>query len=286
MVLRFYLRFESVVNIRIVESKHFKIWISILTTILHFISWFLKFSLPEAGFINASQAGFIPGRSIADNILLASELIKGYSSKHISPRCMLKIDLRKAYDSLEWPFLKTMLQELGFPSKFVGWIMKCLNTVSYSILLNGYPSAPIQAKKGLRQGDPMSPFLFALGREYLWRCLQCDTSNPVLNFHPRCKKLNITHMMFADDLLMFSRADSNSVKIIFDAFSKFLEASGLAANLDKSSVYMAGVTNDEEQIIRVGLGMVKGSFPFKYLGVPLTTGNWDTLTAGLLLIKL
>lgn len=62
--------------------------------------------------VNESQAGFIPGRSIPDNILLASELIKGYSRKHISPRCTIKIDLRKAYDSLQWSFLKTMLHEL------------------------------------------------------------------------------------------------------------------------------------------------------------------------------
>lgn len=86
--------------------------------------------------VNCAQAGFIPGRSIADNILLASELIKGYSRKNSSPGCMMKVDLKKAYDSIEWPFLKTMLSELGFPERFTEWIMQCLSTVSYSILVN------------------------------------------------------------------------------------------------------------------------------------------------------
>ncbi|XP_056688014.1 uncharacterized protein [Spinacia oleracea] len=97
--------------------------------------------------IRNSQSGFIPGRNISDNILLASELVKCYCRKYISPRCMIKVDLKKAYDSIEWPFLKQMLQELGFPGKFVHWIMQCLYSVSYSILLNGAPTSPIHAKK-------------------------------------------------------------------------------------------------------------------------------------------
>lgn len=86
--------------------------------------------------------------------------------------------------------------------------MECLSTVSYSILINGYPTTPIQEKKGLGQGGPMSPFLFALGMEYLLGCLQVETAAPEFNFHPRFKKLGITHMMFVDDLLRI-RADNN-----------------------------------------------------------------------------
>ncbi|XP_056688153.1 uncharacterized protein [Spinacia oleracea] len=112
--------------------------------------------------VNESQSGFIPGRQIPDNILLATELIKAYTRAHISPRCLLKMDLRKAYDSIEWPFLRSVMIELGFPECFVGWIMSCITTVSYSILINGTPTYPFKEKKGLRQGDPMSPFLFAL----------------------------------------------------------------------------------------------------------------------------
>lgn len=78
-------------------------------------------------------------------------------------------------------------------------------------------------------------------------------------------------MMFTDDLLMFSRVDKNLVQVIFDAFTKFSSAYALAANLDSSNVYMTGVSNDEKYSISGGLAMMKGSFPFKYLGVPLTT---------------
>ena len=70
--------------------------------------------------IDLAQSGFIPGRNISDNILLATELIKGYTNKNISPRCMLKIDLKKAYDSIEWSFLESVMCEIGFPTKFVG----------------------------------------------------------------------------------------------------------------------------------------------------------------------
>ncbi|XP_048503093.1 secreted RxLR effector protein 78-like [Beta vulgaris subsp. vulgaris] len=161
--------------------------------------------------IDLAQAGCMPGRNISDNILLATELIKGYNTKHISPRCMMKVDLKKAYDSIEWPFLQMMMNKLGFPSRFINWVMACVSSVSFSILINGAPCKPFKAKKGLRQGDPMSPFLFAIGMEYLSRCLGSLKHNPDFNFHPRCERLHITHLMFADYLLMFARADASSL---------------------------------------------------------------------------
>ncbi|XP_021728395.1 uncharacterized protein LOC110695474 [Chenopodium quinoa] len=107
--------------------------------------------------------------------------------------------------------------------------------------------------------------------EYFSRCLDELRLSPDFNFHPRCEKLNLTHMMFADDLLMFSRADSVSVKLLFQAFSKFSGASGLSANLDKSEVYFGGVSVDVQNELRELLGVSQGSIPFRYLGVPLSS---------------
>ncbi|XP_019228498.1 PREDICTED: uncharacterized protein LOC109209643 [Nicotiana attenuata] len=87
--------------------------------------------------IGKSQSAFIEGRSIIGNILFSHELFKGYTRKGLSPRCVLKVDLRKAYDSLDWHFLRYMLTELGFPQKFIHWVMECVSTVSYSLMLNG-----------------------------------------------------------------------------------------------------------------------------------------------------
>ncbi|XP_021774063.1 uncharacterized protein LOC110738014 [Chenopodium quinoa] len=117
----------------------------------------------------------------------------------------------------------------------------------------------------------MSPFLFAIGMEYLSRCL-CELGRvPDFNYHPRCERLAITHLMFADDLLMFSRADNCSVKLLFCAFQKFSQASGLVANLSKSEVYFGGITQAEQDTLLSELGMATGTIPFKYLGVPLSS---------------
>ena len=90
-----------------------------------------------ADIIYESQAGFIPGRKISDNIILAHELVKTYTRKNISPRNMLKIDLKKAYDSVEWSFLAHVMGGLGFPEMFIQSVMHCVKTVNCTIVVNG-----------------------------------------------------------------------------------------------------------------------------------------------------
>lgn len=119
------------------------------------------------GIIGCSQSTFIETRAITENILLSHELFKGYTKKNISPRCFLKVDLGKAYNTLEWTFLKAMLVEIGFPKKFINCIMEYVSTMSYSFMLNRGLTKPFQVKRVLRQMDPMSPYLFVIAMEYL-----------------------------------------------------------------------------------------------------------------------
>ncbi|XP_070031557.1 uncharacterized protein [Nicotiana tomentosiformis] len=127
------------------------------------------------------------------------------------------------------------------------------------------------ADNGLRQGDPISPFLFAIVMEYLSRSLNELKKDPSFQHHPGCRKLDITHMSFADDLLLFAKGNLSLVTTIYKYFSQFSEASGLHANLGKSSVYFGGVKQDVKKRILDHLGFEQDSLPFKYLGIPLST---------------
>ncbi|XP_019242685.1 PREDICTED: uncharacterized protein LOC109222832 [Nicotiana attenuata] len=124
----------------------------------------------------------------------------------------------------------------------VNLIMECVSTVTYALLINGGLTPRFQARKGLRQVDLMSPYLLVLVMKYLNRSLKQLKSNPDFNYHPKCSKLGVVHIFFADDLLMCCRADKVFINLTMKQFEHFSAASGLQANMEKSSLYVAGLS--------------------------------------------
>ncbi|KAL0283962.1 UNVERIFIED_CONTAM: Retrovirus-related Pol polyprotein from type-2 retrotransposable element R2DM [Sesamum radiatum] len=220
--------------------------------------------------ISPSQNAFVPGRAIGDNILLAQELFSGYNQKHLPPRCALKVDLRKAYDTVEWDFLTAVLILFGFPEQFIQWIVECVTTPSFSVCLNGAPHGFFKGARGLRQGDPMSPFLFVLVMEVLTLILlQRIEQNGGFSYHWRCDRIQLFQLGFADDLLLFSKADPNSVRLFKEGLTVFAELSGLQANLQKSNLILSRSATPLRDTLLAILDFQEGHLPLRYLGLPL-----------------
>ena len=227
----------------------------------------LRQVLPDL--ILENQGGFVHGRFIVHNIMVVQDLVKHYGRKAVKPSCLMKIDLQKAYDTVDWQFLYEMLTYLEFPCSFVKMVMQCVTTPMFSLMLNGSMHGFFKSKRGLRQGDPISPLLFVICMEYLSRILSrmCESSH--FQFHPRCKDIKLTHLCFADDLILCSKGEYQSILLLLQAFKLFSNSAGLKANQQKSSVYCHGMPENEVQRVVDVSGFSRSSLPFKYLGVPI-----------------
>ncbi|GKC32155.1 RNA-directed DNA polymerase, eukaryota, reverse transcriptase zinc-binding domain protein [Tanacetum coccineum] len=224
------------------------------------------------GLIDPNQGAFIGGRQISDNILLIQELMNGYTWKGKSRRCAFKVDIQKAYDTVSWDFLKMCLDYFGFHRKMVDWIMVCLSTTSFSININGDSCGFFKAKRGLRQGDPISPYLFTIVMEAfnLMVKRQISIDNRFM-FHWGCKEMGITHLCFADDLMLLCHADMVSASILRRALDEFSLSSGLYPSIAKSTVYFGNVPNNVKCSILTMMPFEEGELPARYLGVPLVS---------------
>ncbi|CAK8538445.1 unnamed protein product [Lathyrus sativus] len=148
--------------------------------------------------------------------------------------------------------------------------MTMVSTISYRFNVNGQLTDILEAKMGLRQGDPISPLLFVIVMECLNRYLYKMQEDCDFNFHPKCEKLKITNLCFEDDLLMFARGDKVSVEKMMNTYGMFSKATGLVVNPQKCRMYCASMDDLNKQNILRASGFQEGQLPFKYLGVPVT----------------
>ncbi|PKI38961.1 hypothetical protein CRG98_040644 [Punica granatum] len=134
----------------------------------------------------------------------------------ISPRYASRADIMKAFDSVSWDFLLNILRAIEVPAEFINWVETCITGPVFSVNINGGIEGYFQGSKGLRQGDPLSPYLFVMTIEVLSRLLDSAAAEGRIAYHPTCRKAHPTHLGFADDLIIFTQGDGKNVQFWFD----------------------------------------------------------------------
>ncbi|KAA3469841.1 reverse transcriptase [Gossypium australe] len=227
--------------------------------------------------INEAQGAFIPGRLISDNMLIAYEVLHSLKMKKNGRRgnFSLKLDMSKAYDRVEWDFLAGMMKSLGFHDDWMVLIMRCVISVSYSISFNGMSSDWFSSSRGLRQGDPLSPYLFLLCAEVFSTLLEDAKQNGRMRGASIGReRFAINHLFFADDCILFRDATHEGVCAVRDIIREYEMCAGQKVNYNKSLIYFGANVKEEvkEDITRV-LGVRVASSPEKYLGLPMMVGR-------------
>ncbi|KAF7140800.1 hypothetical protein RHSIM_Rhsim06G0055700 [Rhododendron simsii] len=200
--------------------------------------------------ISKNQSAFIQNRQISDNILVAHEVVHYLKQKKWGKvGCMaLKLDVAKAYDRVEWHYLEAVMRRMGFHSQWVKWIMSCVTSVSYSVNINGQQHGYVKPQRGLRQGDPLSPYLFLLCAEGFSGLLKQRERQGQLKGIQICRGgPYISHLLFADDSLVFCKAtkeESGAVKEVLDTYR---QASGQLINNSKSSILFSSNTGADQR---------------------------------------
>jgi hypothetical protein len=198
-----------------------------------------KFCLDKC--ILEEQSAFVEGRSILDNALIAMEVIHALKrrTRGCKGELTLKLDISKAYDKVDWGFLKGILTRLGFSDKWVQWMM-CVITVNYSVLMNFDKVGPIYPGRGLKQGDPLSSYLFILATEGLTTLIKQSIGRGEIHGIKICRGAPMmTHLLFADDCFLFCRANIAEASHLMSVLDTYSAASGHELNLSKSEVFFS-----------------------------------------------
>ncbi|OMO60226.1 reverse transcriptase [Corchorus capsularis] len=175
------------------------------------------------------------------------ELVCGYHRPNMSPRCALKIDLKKAFDTLDWDFILNIFKALKFPDLFIKWISACITYPKFSVSVNGGLEGYFSGARGVRQ------------------------AHGVFSFHPKCKKIDLTHLSFVDDLLIFTKGNILSILGIKNLLELFYQFSSLSMNCSKSEIFYSGISDESMEEIQVATVFRVGQLLVRYLGVPLVT---------------
>ncbi|GKB02393.1 aspartic peptidase, partial [Tanacetum coccineum] len=192
--------------------------------------------------VSDNQFAFVLGRRILDNILITQELMHNYHRNRGPHRCAFKIDIQKAYDTVDWRFLGCVLKCFDFHPIMIKWIMAYVTSTSFSLSLNGDIHGFFKGKRGLRQGDPLSPCLFTLVMDVLTLMLNRRINlSGLFQYHKHSEELRIINVCFTDDLFIFACGDLDSAHVIMEALKEFKTTSGKSTTLIRGFLWC----NDE-----------------------------------------
>jgi hypothetical protein len=237
--------------------------------------------------ISKEQFGFLNGRQIHEAIRVAQEGLHSLKSLR-SKGVVIKIDLSKAFDRVSWSFIRLLLTHLGFEVPFIRWIMACISSVTFVVLINGATSPFFTSGRGLRQGCPLSPLLFLLVAEGLSRALISATNSGDFKGIKTSPDFRITHLLFVDDVLIFCSGRPRDAETLAAILQLFKDATGMNINSQKSTLSLI-------EIDEITTTYYKTLFPFplqelqqgiKYLGFQLKANNYHKRDWSWLLSKL
>lgn len=196
----------------------------------------IKHHLPHV--IHPSQSAFVQGKHKASNIIIAQEIIHSFNLKNWKQKAFfLKLDLAKAFDRIEWNFIVSALRRLGFNEHFIKLMYNCISTTNISVLINGEPSPVFFPQRGIRQGCPLSPYLFIIAINELSVCLQRHSSDFNIKgttLGPNCPCIHA--LFFVDDLIICGQATREEANNINNILHSFCMVSGQTPNFSKSSI--------------------------------------------------
>ncbi|KAG6469541.1 hypothetical protein ZIOFF_070470 [Zingiber officinale] len=237
--------------------------------------------------ISPAQSGFVPGRLISDNILMAQELDHKLNYHIRGGNLILKLDMAKAYDRVQWGVLFRVMAAFGFSEAVIAFIRRCVTSSWFSVLVNGQLSGFFRSQRGLRQGDPISPFLFILAAELLSRGIEAlFAAYPGMAYATGCD-MRVSHLAYADDVVIFLNGSLDCVRRGKEFLDRYEAQSGQAINAEKSSFFPSRCISDRRrQQIAAVTGFGLGERPMLYLGVPIISGNKRTVHFAPLLAKI
>ncbi|XP_057803173.1 uncharacterized protein LOC131018471 [Salvia miltiorrhiza] len=217
--------------------------------------------------ISDSQSAFIEGRFILDGVIVLNEIIDE-SKKRKKGTLLFKVDFAKAYDTVDWSFLDIMMGKMRFSQRWRNWISGCLRSSTANVLINGSPSGEFQLERGLRQGDPLSPFLYLIVAEGLSLLTERAVKEKLLEpVEIGVEKIKVSHLQYADDT-MFVASGKVSHAWAFKSILTLLEKlSGLSVNFEKSSLFGIGIPSPICLQLASVIGCKLDSLPTKYLGI-------------------